>query len=149
MLTKPAVISDIKVELSPSPINPDWILEGQPLARNRILSRSADETACTIVWECSKGKFMWHYDFDETIHFIEGGVTIEDGHGPARRLGPGDVIFFPAGSHAVWTVDTYIRKIAFCRKVLPAPIGSAIKALRAVKHRLSPPPTAGSLMGAG
>lgn len=148
MLTKPAVFSDTAGELSPSPINPDWILEGRPLARNRILSRSADETACTIVWECSKGKFSWYYDFDETIQFLEGSVTIEDGHGPARTLGPGDVVFFPAGSHAIWTVDRYIRKIAFCRKVLPGPIGPMIKLLRAVKHRLSPPASAGSLMGA-
>ncbi len=90
------------------------------------------------MWDCSKGKFNWYYDFDETVHFIEGSVTIEDGHGPARTLGPGDVIFFPAGSHAVWTVHDYIRKVAFCRKVLPGPVGTLIKVLRAVKHKLFP-----------
>ena len=40
----------------------------------------------------------------------------------ARRFGPGDVIFFPAGSTATWDVESYVRKVAFCRKVLPAPL---------------------------
>jgi uncharacterized cupin superfamily protein len=147
--TKPVICSQTDVELMPAPINPDWIIEGRPQARNRILSRSADETACTIVWDCGPGKFRWHYDFDETVHFIEGSVIIDDGHGPARSFGPGDVVFFPTGSQAVWTVDSYIRKLAFCRKVLPAPVGTLIKALRTVKHRLSPPAPAGSLMRTG
>lgn len=148
MSTKPAVFSHPDVPLSPSPINPEWIVEGRPMARNSILSRSDDQTACTIVWDCSKGKFNWYYDFDETIHFIEGSVTIDDGHSPPRTLGPGDVIFFPAGSHAVWTVDNYVRKVAFCRKVLPGPVGTLIKVLRAIKNKLSPAKGEGSLMGA-
>lgn len=148
MPTKPAVFSHPDVELSPSPINPSWILEGRPVARNAILSRSDDQTACTIVWDCSKGKFNWTYDFDETIHFIEGNVLIEDGHSPARKLGAGDVIFFPAGSQATWTVEDYVRKVAFCRKVLPGPVGSLVKLLRAIKHKVAPPKGEGSLMGA-
>jgi uncharacterized protein len=119
-------------KLSSSPINPDWILEGQPMARNAILSRSADETACTIMWDCTAGKFRWYYDFDETIHIIDGSVSIDDGAGP-RTIGPGDVVFFPAGSSAVWVVETYVRKLAFCRKALPAPIGAAVKMLRSMK----------------
>ncbi|WP_373505496.1 cupin domain-containing protein [Aestuariivirga sp.] len=146
--TKPVIFSKANVELNPSPIRADWIIEGRPVARNAILSRSEDQTACTIVWDCSEGKFNWHYDFDETVYFIEGSVTIEDGHGPARTLGPGDVIFFPAGSHAVWTVHEYIRKVAFCRKILPAPVGALIKTARAIKHKISPPKGEGSLMGA-
>jgi uncharacterized protein len=149
MPTKPAVFSKADVNLKPSPINPDWIIEGKPEARNAILSRSDDQTACTIVWDCSRGKFNWYYDFDETIHIIEGSVTIEDGHGPARTFGPGDVIFFPAGSHGVWTVDNYVRKVAFCRRILPDAVGMIVKVLRSVKHRLSPPREQGSLMGAG
>ena len=148
MSTKPVIFSKPDADLQPSPINPAWIIEGRPAARNTILSRSEDQTACTIVWDCTQGKFNWYYDFDETVHFIEGSVTIEDGHSPARTLGAGDVIFFPAGSHAVWTVDSYIRKVAFCRKVLPGPVGILITMLRAVKHKVSPPKGEGSLMGA-
>jgi uncharacterized cupin superfamily protein len=129
--------------LAPSAINTDWILEGAPAARSSVLSRSADQTACTIMWECTAGKFRWFYDFDETIHFLEGSVVIDDGDGP-RRLGPGDVVFFPAGSSAVWTVETYVRKLAFCRKILPAPIGAAVKAFRAVRDAMRGGRTAGS-----
>jgi uncharacterized protein len=149
MSTKPVKFDKDDVELSPAPITPAWIIEGAPTARNRVLSTSADQTACTIVWDCTQGKFNWYYDFDETVHIIAGGVTLEDGHGPARTVGPGDVVFFPAGSHAVWTVDNYVRKVAFCRKILPSPIGMLVRVLRAVKRRLSlSAGNAGSLMGA-
>jgi hypothetical protein len=119
-------------KLTSSPINKDWILEGQPAAQNTVLSRSADGTACTIMWDCTAGKFRWHYDFDETIHIIEGSVSIDDGAGP-RTVGPGDVVFFPAGTSAVWAVETYVRKLAFCRKILPAPISAAVNMLRSMK----------------
>jgi uncharacterized cupin superfamily protein len=149
MSTKPVKFDKDNVELLPSPITPAWIIDGAPVARNRVLSTSEDQTACTIVWDCTKGKFNWYYDFDETVHITEGSVKLEDGHGPARTVGPGDVVFFPAGSHAVWTVDNYVRKVAFCRKILPSPIGFLVRALRAVKRRLSPQSgNAGSLMGA-
>jgi uncharacterized cupin superfamily protein len=121
--------------LAPSPINEDWILEGAPEARSAVLSRSEDQTACTIMWSCTPGKFRWIYDFDETIHFLEGSVVIDDGDG-ARRLGPGDIVFFPAGTQAVWTVETAVRKLAFCRKALPAPVGAAVKMLRAMRNAM-------------
>ncbi len=148
MSTKPVSFLKSDVELQASPIAAAWIIEGKPLARSKILSTSEDQTACTIVWDCSKGKFNWYYDFDETVHIIEGSVTIEDGHSPLKKLGPGDVVFFPAGSHAVWTVGKYVRKVAFCRKILPAPIGTLVRIARAVKRKLKPAQSGSSLMGA-
>jgi uncharacterized protein len=129
--------------LAPSPINKDWILEGAPEAQSAILSRSEDQTACTIMWSCTPGKFRWIYDFDETIHFLEGVVVIDDGAGP-RRLGPGDVVFFPAGTSAVWTVEKAVRKLAFCRRALPAPIGTAVKMLRAMRNAMRGAPSEGA-----
>ena len=70
------------------------------------------------------------------------------GHSAARTLMPGDVAFFPAGSHAVWTVDNYVRKVAFCRRTLPGPVRTLVKVARAVKRKLKPAPAGGSLMGA-
>ena len=149
MSTKPVQFDKSDVVLVASPINPAWIIEGTPQARSKILSTSEDQTACTIVWDCSKGKFKWIYDFDETVHVIEGGMIVDDGHGGPRKIGVGDVLFFPAGSQAVWTVENYVRKVAFCRKILPAPIGTLVKIAKAVKHRLRPPAKGGSsLMGA-
>jgi uncharacterized protein len=129
-------ISSDRPILRSSPINADWILEGKPEARNAILSASADGTACTIMWDCTAGKFRWFYDFDETIHILEGSVLIDDGEGGPRRVKAGDVVFFPAGSSAVWVVDSYVRKLAFCRKVLPAPVGALVSALRTMKRAM-------------
>ena len=124
------VHSNPNVPLLSSPINPAWILEGDPIARNAVLSRSDDATACTIVWDCTAGKFNWHYDFDETLHILEGSVIDSSPNTPPKRLEAGDLAFFPAGTTAHWHVETYIRKVAFCRRVLPRPALPIIRALR-------------------
>src|ERR1700719_2329499 len=102
-----------------APIRPSWILAGQPVARAALLSSSADGTASTYYWDCTAGRFNWFYGFDETLHILEGSVTLKAPSGSSRRVVAGDVIFFPAGSQAEWTVDKYIRKLAFCRTPLP------------------------------
>jgi uncharacterized protein len=131
-----SLISSKAPQLKSSPINADWILEGAPKARGATLSGSADGSAFTIMWDCTAGKFRWFYDFDETIHILEGSVMIDDGANGPRRVGPGDVVFFPAGSSAVWVVDSYVRKLAFCRKVLPAPVGALVKTLRSMRNAM-------------
>jgi uncharacterized protein len=123
-----------EVSLNPSPIYDEWILEGNPVARNHILSQSADGTATTLVWDCTAGRFNWVYDIDETVYVIEGGVTVKDTSGAIRRLSAGDTIFFPAGSRAEWHVENYIRKIAFCRKPLPRLLMVAKQGYRFLKR---------------
>ncbi|HEX3397435.1 MAG TPA: cupin domain-containing protein [Steroidobacteraceae bacterium] len=125
-----------EVHLNPSPIRPGWILEGNPIARNKLLSSSADGTASTLIWDCTAGRFNWYYDVDETIYVIEGGVIVRDAAGSARRLCAGDAIFFPAGAHAEWHVENYIRKIAFCRVPLSRPILYAKRGYRFLKRVL-------------
>jgi len=123
-----------QLALNPSPIHPDWVIEGHPIARNKVLSSSADGTASTLIWDCTAGRFNWFYDVDETIYVIEGGVVIRDVGGAARRLSAGDTIFFPAGARAEWHVEDYIRKIAFCRAPLPRPIVFARRGYRFLKR---------------
>jgi hypothetical protein len=123
----PIVHGRTSVELRSSPIQQDWILEGNPVARNAMLSRSHDGTACTLIWDCTPGKFEWHYNIEETIHILEGSIVLDDGVAPARRLGPGDVVFFPAGAVVRWTVETHVRKLAFFRRQLPKPIGTLLR----------------------
>ena len=122
--------------LSPSPINPDWIIAGDPQARSVVLSQSRDGECFTVLWECSEGQFRRNYGFDETIYFLEGSVTFDDGSGVARRAGPGDAVYFSKGASVVWTVQSPIRKLAVCRKVLPGPFAVAIKRLRGLKATL-------------
>ena len=105
--------------LNPSPIEPSWIISGSPQARNAVLSRSADRTAVTMAWDCNAGQFHWYYDIDETVHIVEGEVSITTDDKQVAILRPGDVAFFPAGSHAIWQVDRYVRKVAFCRAPPP------------------------------
>ncbi len=148
-MTLPSIVhSKTSVELSFSPINPDWILEGNPIARNAELSRSRDGTACTLVWDCTPGKFVWHYHMDETIHILEGSIVLDDGNEPPRRLGPGDIVFFPAGARVRWHVETHVRKLAFFRRVLPKPVELITRALRKTKKLVRPSRESAGWMGA-
>ena len=42
--------------------------------------------------------------------------------------GPGDMAFFPAGSHSVWQVTKTVRKLAVCRHSMPRPFGFVLRA---------------------
>ena len=106
--------------LEPAPIHPDWIHEGQPEARNRVVSQSGDRTAHTFLWECTAGSFTWRYDADETLYVLEGEAVLYEGD-QERRIGPGDLVFFADGARVKWRIDKYIRKIAFVRRALPRP----------------------------
>ena len=136
-------IHSSKASLAPAPINPDWILEGNPQARNRVLNRSSDDLGCAILWECTAGKFEWHYDIDEMIYIIEGEITVGDIGTSPRRLGPGDVVFFPKGSVAQWHVESHVRKIAYCHKPLPGFAQFPIAILRALKVMFREPSAPG------
>src|ERR1700694_428159 len=124
--------------LAPRPIEPSWIIEGNPVAQGAVLSTSTDGLASTIVWQCSEGKFNWHYDFDETILILEGSIVLENDAMPPTRYGPGDVIFFKNGAHAKWHVEDHVRKLAFCRKTLPVPLGFALRVFSKIKRTLMP-----------
>ena len=149
-MTMPTISSfSTNVTLASSPINPDWILEGSPIARNRVLSRSSDSLACTIVWDCTAGTFNWFYDIDETVHVIEGSVTVSDGVNPPKTLKPGDVAFFPAGTKAHWHVENYVRKVAFCQRPLPRIALGPIQMLRKLRAFVRGNSAGPSLMDAG
>src|ERR1700730_6259013 len=120
-----------------SPIRASWILEGQPVARAALLSSSADGTASTYYWDCTAGRFNWFYGFDETLHILEGSVTLKAPSGSSRRVVAGDTIFFSAGAHAESTVDKYIRQLAFCRTPLPGYLISARDISRKFKRLIN------------
>ena len=123
--------------LDPSPIEPSWIIEGHPEACSRLLSKSACNTAGTLIWSCTEGKFNWYYDFDETIVILEGSIVLESERMPPKRYGVGDVIFFRNGAHAKWHVENYVKKVAFCRQNNPFPLGFAILAANKLKSLIA------------
>jgi uncharacterized protein len=137
-----------RVNLSPSPICAEWILEGNPVARNKLVSVSADGAASSYIWDCTAGRFNWFYEADETVYVIEGSVVVKDMAGTAHRLSAGDTIFFPAGTRAEWHVEDYIRKFALVRAPLPRWFVVAKRVYRLFKrlmkgrgHRANPSPS--------
>ncbi len=130
-----AVPADI--ELHHNPIRPDWIIEGKPQARAKCLAQSADSTSSVMAWSCTAGVFEWHYAVDETVHIISGEVHVTDEKGEVHQLGPGDMAFFPAGSHSTWRVTKEVRKLAVCRHNMPRPLGFVLRAWNRIVHRLT------------
>ena len=120
-----------EVALRDAPINPDWIVEGSPKARAGLHSPSIDGRAATQIWECTSGAFWWTFHDEETVVILEGEVRVTTPAGETRILRPGDVAYFAEGTRALWQIDDYVRKIAFCRK----PAG-AVKRLRAMLGRM-------------
>ena len=118
-----------------APIPRAWILEGNPLARNRRLAGSSDRLATAFMWDCTAGRFNWLYDSDEIAHVLEGSVILEDAAGARRALQAGDTFVFPAGSRYQWTVPGYVRKIAF----LHAPLSREMRCVRGILERLTAP----------
>lgn len=130
--------STASVDMRPAPIDPSWIVEGSPIARVASVSRGADGLSWTDIWDCTAGRFTWHYGIDETVHIIEGGAHVVDANGKQWDLRPGDVVTFQVGTAAHWHVPEYIRKVAFCREVVPRRITALMKIDRKLRGRGKP-----------
>jgi uncharacterized protein len=115
------------VELRPEPIRPEWIISGNPAARSNKLATSRDRTANVIVWECTPGQFQWRYSQDETIVIVAGEAFLTGQNGLERRIGPGELVFFPAGTMCTWRITETIRKAAVIRETMWGPMGFLLK----------------------
>lgn len=100
------------VALADDPIRPAWILDGTPVTRSGQWSASGDGNVTFHIWDCTAGRFRWHFHADEIVYILEGSVTVTTDDGHTITLSPGDAATFPAGSSNVWTVPTYVRKYA-------------------------------------
>jgi len=131
--------ANLNVELAPAPIEPSWIIEGDPQATSCTVSRSSDGLGCTIVWHCTEGKFNWYYDFDETILILDGSIVLESEGMAPTRYGAGDVIFFRDGAHAKWHVEGHVKKLAYCLKTQPYLLGLAARVINKLKRMFITP----------
>jgi uncharacterized cupin superfamily protein len=134
MIESNLAFSSGNANLESAPINSAWILEGNPTARNRTISTSKDGTSSALIWDCTAGKFNWFYDVDETVYVIEGSVLLKDANGTQRRVSAGDTVHFPVGAKVEWTIEKYIRKVAFCAAPLPMPLRMMRRGLRLLKR---------------
>jgi uncharacterized protein len=136
-----------ELELKPSPIPTEWIIDGDPQARASDVARSRNGAMNVVVWSCTRGRFEWHYNVDEMVHILSGEVHITDHAGRQRRLGPGDTAFFPAGSSSVWCVTQNLRKVAVTQVPVPRVLCMAMRVWNKALRIIAPAPTA-SLTGA-
>jgi uncharacterized cupin superfamily protein len=98
-----------EVELEPWPLAAEQVLAGAPEASGAIIWRSDDGRLANGVWECTPGVFRWTH-VDETALIVRGAVTVTPLGGDVVRLGPGDLVFFPAGTVTEWHVESTVRK---------------------------------------
>src|SRR5207248_9666243 len=94
----------------PGSIPPAWVLSGNPETRSKILGRTHDWTSNIVVWECGAGSYTWHYNQEEVSIVISGEGFMTNGKGEERRLGAGDVGFFPSGTTCTWRDRGHLRK---------------------------------------
>lgn len=127
----PRVFFGQEVELKDAPIRPEWILDGDPVAQNHVVFKSEDHSSLTLFWQCSAGSFKWVYDEDETIYVLDGGMTLTYPNGEVKAVGKGDVVYFAAGTEAVWKIDSHVHKLAVFRR----PIPGALSGLLRVYHK--------------
>ncbi len=135
------MLVDFKVEtfetsrLKACPINPQWIRDGNPVARASLMFSSADGWFYTVMWDCSPGKFEWFYDQDETLHLLSGYMILDEGLPTERHVRSGDNVFFPAGSSARWNVVEHVLKVANVRRPIPGPLIYLLNIVRFIKNR--------------
>lgn len=109
------------------PVTSGFVLSGAPMTRTWSVLRSRDGTADVVVWECTAGRFECQYHQDEVVMVVAGEVFITDESGQERRLGPGDLGVFHAGTSCIWRVPERVRKIAVLRETMWRPAGLALK----------------------
>lgn len=110
------------LSMEPRPINPDWVIAGNPVARAAFHSQPADKCASTVVWDCTAGQFRWFFGWDEIVVILEGEVHVTAEDGSSRTLAVGDVGYFKGGTWATWHIDNYVKKAAVTRKPFPLPL---------------------------
>lgn len=132
------VIAPKDAVLKPSPIRKDWIIEGRPKTEAAMIARTDDGSTKVFVWQTTAGRFTWTYDFDEVVHVVDGEVFLTDASKVERRAGPGDVIFFPAGTKVTWRVPDHLKKIATMKNALPKPIASVMRWIRMARDSATP-----------
>jgi uncharacterized protein len=127
-------------DLGEAPIRADHVLDGAPIARSTCLTSSTDGRISTHLWDCTAGRFRWIFGVDEIVHILDGEVHVTDHEGRTATLRTGDVGHFALGSHTVWDVPDYVRKLAVHRTPKPRPL--PLRAARRLRTLVATRPAA-------
>lgn len=98
-----------------APIPESDVIEGAPQTRSHDLHRAHRGGVTMNYWDCTAGRFRWHYAGDEMVQILEGEVHVTDEDGRTTTLRAGDTAHFHAGTTLHWDVPEYVRKLAFHR----------------------------------
>ena len=106
-------LADVDVELSPYELPADSIIAGDPKARGHVVCRHESDGSRLVsgIYACSPGTVRARGSSTETIHVLEGDVSIELSNGHCIDLGPGDVAVLPAGHEATWTFHSQFKEV--------------------------------------
>lgn len=124
-------------EFVDAPIPAAHVLDGNPVARSCDLHSSREGGLSMNLWDCTAGRFRWHYGSDELVEILEGEVRVTEADGQQHVLRPGDTAHFPAGTSFIWEVPEYVKKLAFHRAAMTIPDRALLKATRALARRRS------------
>ncbi|GAA1462724.1 cupin domain-containing protein [Williamsia maris] len=117
-----------------SPIRPEWVVEGDPVARIHEWTISSDLLSTTAIWSCTAGTFRWFSATEELIHILEGAVVVTDLSGQEVELTPGRAAVLTAGQWTTWTIDDHVKKHAVWKTAVPTPVRLFWRALSALRR---------------
>jgi uncharacterized cupin superfamily protein len=84
-------------------------------------------------WDCTAGRFRWHFGDAEFVLVLEGEVLVTDGAGVRHHLRTGDMFLFPGRTSWEWEVPEYLHK-AFVMH--PGPTDRARRRLKGLRRRI-------------
>jgi uncharacterized cupin superfamily protein len=107
---KAAVSTDDPTQYEDFPL-PD-VLEGTPNGKVHWLrtSTGGDGQLLTGMFTAEPSKVNYEFIGDESLHHMQGRVTVEMDSGDTIDLRPGDVASFPKGAKSVWTIHEPMKK---------------------------------------
>ena len=107
---QPASSAAVHMPVKAFEVDPSWVKDGKPNFRATEFFKSHDGKTSSGIFECDgPSTFEWHYQLDETVYVLDGGVDV-DYQGKQFSLKPGETAFFRAGTTATWHVSKGIRK---------------------------------------
>ena len=113
-----------------APIEPSWILAGNPVAEYIPVGAGRDGFSTMTLWRCTEGRFRWTFGWEESVYITEGEVEVRAADGRTARLEPGSVALFQAGTTSIWTVRKPVQKMAVCRRALSPGLSRLIRFVR-------------------
>jgi uncharacterized protein len=113
MVLRRLVSADVGVAVDalgdPVPVPADDVVWGAPTTRLGVIA-TTEGPAELGVWEMTRGACR-DVEADETFVVLAGGAVLTVNGGPAREIGPGDLVTLRAGDRTEWVVEDVLRKL--------------------------------------